>query len=181
MIINVPGVNTTPSAAQIPVSDEVKKMTGALNVDEALKAIYGSFSAIGIPKRNVSGAPLFNDDRNLYKSNVEGTASGKMSDRILIDSFSYTISKNATFLYFNGYAAENAGRGANIWVYINGTKACAVGYNGYKEVTYEIPEDLKGKSVNIELKFQANLESDQYKYNASYKDFSMKENDIYEL
>lgn len=37
MIINVPGLNTTPSAAQIPVSDEVKKMTGALNVDDSLK------------------------------------------------------------------------------------------------------------------------------------------------
>lgn len=181
MIINVPGANTTPSAIEIAVSDEVKKLTGAGNVDEALKAIYGSLSVIGIPKRNVSGAPLFNDDRNLYKSNVEGTASGKMSDRILIDSFSYTISKNTTFLYFNGYAVENFGRGAQIWVYINGTEVCAVGLNGYKEVIYEIPKDLKGKSVNIELKFQANMDSDQYTYNASYKDFSMKENDIYEL
>ena len=39
MIINVPGINTTPSASQISVSDEVQKLTGAENVDDALKTI----------------------------------------------------------------------------------------------------------------------------------------------
>ena len=41
MIINVPGLNTTPSATEIAVSDEVQKLTGAENVDDALKNVPG--------------------------------------------------------------------------------------------------------------------------------------------
>lgn len=48
MIINVPGNSTTPSAAEIPVSDEVRKLTGADNVDDGLKksSAYASYLAL---------------------------------------------------------------------------------------------------------------------------------------
>ena len=63
MIINVPGVNTTPSAAEIAVSDEVRKLTGVDNVDNVVKSLVkemhmydlsytgnGSAQTISLPK-----------------------------------------------------------------------------------------------------------------------------------
>lgn len=70
MIINVPGVNTTPSAAQIPVSDEVQKMTGAENVDDALKKNGAMASYIALCSNvnldSVNSALGMNNEENAY-------------------------------------------------------------------------------------------------------------------
>ena len=66
MIINVPGVNTTPSAAEIAVSDEVKKLTGAENVDENLKKMFTSVTE----QTTITGKLSVMPDSNYYYNYV---------------------------------------------------------------------------------------------------------------
>lgn len=72
MIINVPGVNTTPSAVEIAVSDEVKKLTGAGNVNDVLKKIaseyVSKYSDVNI-KRDSAGAIIYSQIFNAVGGN----------------------------------------------------------------------------------------------------------------
>jgi hypothetical protein len=172
---------TANSAVAISVSDEVQALLGTDNVDDSFKNVYKPFNSLGIPKRDSNGAITFDNIYNIYSLDISGSGSGTMSEKIYLTEFNYTISENATELFFYGYAKETGSRGARIEAYIDDVYVGYAGNNGYEGSRYTIPNNLKGTTVTIKLYFRPNILNDKYTYTSEYDGFSIWENDRYEV
>lgn len=108
MIINVPGINNTPSAAQIAVSDEVKDLTGAENVDDALKIIKNE----GIKKELIKSIAITNGMTTL--PSLQWSVDMIFKYSMLIFEFEGDISQNGAYYGYLYIYDSNSSHGNQI-------------------------------------------------------------------